>query len=317
MKVTPVPVCVISGFLGAGKTTLLNNILNGDHGLNITVLVNDFGAIDIDSQLLAKQEGNTISLKNGCICCSLQNDLVFELQALLSNPDGPPEYIVIEASGVSDPSKIISALKYPQIRDVFQIDSVVTLIDVQTIQDLEGDVKHLAMSQLDTADIIVMNKVADVSKADLQRIHDDWLYPSARVIETNYSDVPLDILFSLSGRSKALMDSSNLKHEHSHKGLFHTWHWKSDQQIDVTKLRSAIMKLPKDIYRAKGVFFSDAYPDERVVLQVVGARQEWSKDQYQNQDRQSQLVMISMKKEVDMSAIQEQLDDCVLGSIAK
>ena len=93
---------ILSGFLGAGKTTLLNHILHGNHGLKIAALVNDFGAINIDAQLVVGVEGETVNLSNGCICCTIRGDLLKETLKLLRRED-PPEYIIIETSGVSDP----------------------------------------------------------------------------------------------------------------------------------------------------------------------------------------------------------------------
>ena len=101
----PIPVTLIAGFLGAGKTTLLNRILKGEHGLRIAVLVNDFGTVNIDSELIVGVEGETVSLSNGCICCTIRDDLLNAALAVVARPE-PPEYIVIEASGVSDPYSI-------------------------------------------------------------------------------------------------------------------------------------------------------------------------------------------------------------------
>src|SRR5262245_52316508 len=105
-RLAPIPVTLVSGFLGAGKTTLLIRILTSDHGLRMAVMVNDFGAINIDSQLIVSQTQTTVSLANGCICCTVESDLIEQLGRLLEDRQNRPEYIVIEASGVSNPSKI-------------------------------------------------------------------------------------------------------------------------------------------------------------------------------------------------------------------
>ncbi len=101
----PIPVTILTGFLDAGKTTLLNRILNGNHGLKVAVLVNDFGSINIDAELIVGVESNVVSLANGCICCSIRDDLIETVMETINRPEGP-EYIILEASGVADPAGI-------------------------------------------------------------------------------------------------------------------------------------------------------------------------------------------------------------------
>src|SRR6201998_240733 len=107
-----VPITILTGFLGAGKTTLLNRILIGDHGLRVGVLVNDFGAINIDAELIVGVDGNMISLANGCVCCQIRDDLVESVMALLARPDNI-EYVLLEASGVADPAGIFVTFNDP------------------------------------------------------------------------------------------------------------------------------------------------------------------------------------------------------------
>ena len=306
---TPVPVAVISGFLGSGKTTLVKRVLTGDHGLRITVLVNDFGAIDIDSQLLASQSANSISLKNGCICCNLQNDLLGELQGLLEQEGGPPDFLLIESSGVSDPGKIIHALRYPQLRERFQINTVLTLLNAATINDLEGEFKHLAMAQLDAADIVVINQTDCVDEQQLEQVHAQWLYPTARVLTTSYADIPIDLLFAMHEHDVSETPFQPLTRDHG--GLFYSYSWTSDKTLQLDALRQFAKTLPNSIFRAKGVFYTEQLAGQRVVLQAVGTRQEWGKDSQISRERRSDLVMIAMQP-IDELTMQQALDACLV-----
>lgn len=309
MHTDSIPVVVISGFLGAGKTTLLNRILQADHGLNITILVNDFGAIDIDSQLLDSQDAASISLKNGCICCTMQNDLVAEFQQLLRQPK-PPEYIVVETSGVSDPNKVITTLKYPQLRDHYHVETVVTLLNLETINELEPALKPLLVAQLDAADLIVMNKVDCVSEAHLQQVSEQWLYPAARVLHTVYADIPVELLFTPRERSEEVGQWRFTPVETNHQDLFQSWSWQSDKPLCLNKLRAVMAQLPSHIYRAKGIFYTQEKSQQPLLLQMAGPRSEWQLLESWAQAPASQLVLIGAANSLQPGELQALFDKC-------
>jgi hypothetical protein len=123
---------ILTGFLGAGKTTLLNRILAGNHGLRVGVLVNDFGAVNIDGKLVVGVDANTISHANGCVCCQIRDDLAESVTALLARPE-TVEYILLEASGVADPAGIFMTFTDPGLRDRIRLDSVTCVLDADQV----------------------------------------------------------------------------------------------------------------------------------------------------------------------------------------
>ena len=182
---SPIPVTIISGFLGAGKTTLLNYLLNAEHGLRVAVLVNDFGAINIDAALVTGVSGeSTIDLSNGCICCSIRDDLFEAVLQLIQRPD-PPEYIVVETSGVSDPVAVSLTFIAPQLQSQTRVDSVITVVDSEHIGQIEGKGRELALDQIATADMVVLNKIDLVDKIERKALANfiRKRAPSARIFE--------------------------------------------------------------------------------------------------------------------------------------
>lgn len=128
-----VPITLLAGFLGAGKTTLLNRLIAYQQNERVAVLVNDFGSINIDSALVVNVESDMVSLSNGCICCTIREDLLDTVLDLLEQPE-PPQRIVIEASGVSDPWALAETLLLPEVREFARLESIITLVDAEQVR---------------------------------------------------------------------------------------------------------------------------------------------------------------------------------------
>jgi G3E family GTPase len=302
-----VPLTILTGFLGAGKTTLLNRILRGDHGLRMAVMVNDFGAINIDAELIVGVEDDLLSLSNGCICCSLRDDLAAAARELLRRPD-PPEYLVIEASGVSDPVKVALTFLQPEMRELVRIDSLITVVDAEHVRDTLV-YERLIHDQITAADIIVLNKIDLVTDLDRASIQADIqrIAPRARVLPAVEADAPLNLLLDI-GRTNMprdiasdRADDDELGHRHGdHGAAFSTWHSETDLPLSLRAVQRHLKRLPTGVFRAKGVLYLADLPEARAIVQLVGKRLSvipgapWG-----NEQRRSRLVYIGVPGSVN------------------
>ena len=161
------PVTVLTGFLGAGKTTLLNRILNGDHGMKVGVLVNDFGSINIDADLVVDVESDVISLANGCVCCSIRDDLSEAVIQVIERPERP-EYILLEASGVAEPTGIaLTFADDPSLIDRVRLDSIICVVDAEQVFAAPEQME-LKIWQVATADMVILNKTDLVGREQIR-----------------------------------------------------------------------------------------------------------------------------------------------------
>ena len=268
-----VPVTILTGFLGAGKTTLLNRILTGDHGLRVGVLVNDFGSVNIDAELVVGVDGNMVSLANGCVCCQIRDDLIESVTALLARPQ-TIEYILLEASGVADPARIFMTFSDPGLRDRIRLDSVSCVVDADQVfaHPEYPPLLALKLRQVGFADMLILNKVSLAGRTQLGKVR-AWLdshFGRLRIVETDYCQVPYQILLGVGRFDPARAGPGSHPgehgctgqschdghHGHDHSQVFSTWSYETDQPMALEALREAIRKLPGAVYRAKGVIYT-------------------------------------------------------------
>ena len=221
MEKKKVPVLLLTGYLGSGKTTLLNRILTNHKGIKFAVIVNDIGEVNIDASLIAKggvvssNDDSLVALQNGCICCTLQNDLMKQVSELINQGF---DYIVIEASGICEPEPIARTLTSmplmaPDLTKNAEprLDAIVTVVDALRLQSefengeklhsnkiAEEDIENLVIQQIEFCNIILLNKKSEVTKEELHQIKNviRALQPKAEIIECDYCKVPLDRLIN-------------------------------------------------------------------------------------------------------------------------
>jgi G3E family GTPase len=192
------PVTIITGFLGSGKTTLLNHILTNQEGIKTAVLVNEFGEIGIDNELLITTgDDNMVELSNGCICCTINNDLLEAVYKVLERSD-KIDYLVVETTGLADPLPVALTFLGTELRDLTRLDSIVTVVDAENYS-LDLFNSQAAYNQIAYGDIILLNKidVVDEADADLIEVKLRDIKKDARILRTDHSQVPLPLILSV------------------------------------------------------------------------------------------------------------------------
>jgi G3E family GTPase len=267
----------VGGFLGSGKTSLLNHILNKARDKRIAVLVNDFGEINVDAKLIVSIEGETVSLANGCICCTIRDDLLIEVEKLLAT-ENPPEHIVIETSGVSKPLAVAETFMNPSVQSFVDV-RIIAVLDADTAHDEQAEYSDLAIDHIRYTDLVVINKTDLVTPPQLaalkQRV--EAIAARSRIWETTFGEVPLDLIFddqmseAMAGLRERNKPTTPHK-EHDHSEEFATWTFRSQLKWSFNALQRAVEQLPLGIFRAKGIVRLDLETDDYGILQVTGRR---------------------------------------------
>ena len=309
---TPIPVTVVAGFLGAGKTTLLNHILTAEHGRRIGVLVNDFGSINVDAELITEVEDGMMTLANGCVCCSIRVDLIQAVLKLADRSDRP-EHIVIESSGVADPKGVYEAFLEPEIRNEVLVDGVLTVVDAEHALGMPDEEAGLARAQVAGGDLIVLNKTDLVDDATLKNVK-DWIRevrPAAQILEASYCRVPIEVLLGVEHLPGSSAHNGALSSHHDHGLDFETWSYESERPLRLSLLQQLLNHLPGTLFRVKGFVYAADNPHARLLLQLVGRRAVLSVNRpWGEAPPQTRLVFIARSGTCDFPAIEQALDRC-------
>lgn len=311
----PVPVVLISGFLGTGKTTLLNHLLSQCDGRRAVALVNDFGAINLDAELVVHVDGDVLKLSNGCVCCTIRGDLIDASLRALKHVERP-DLLIVETSGVSDAMAVANTFLLPELREVLAVSAVLGLVDAANFADLGGEMAALAHAQLSAADIIVINKIDLVGSNALARIRTliHRMVPDARIVETFHGGMPVGLVFD-----EAILPTPDTpgKRYFGRGALHHSLascHWECAQPLSLTKLRDAFDDLSSRVYRAKGIVYLDDLPEHRVLLQMVGRRSGiTSTRRWGDETPSTRILLIGERPAFDAAEVRASLETSVAG----
>jgi cobalamin biosynthesis protein CobW len=332
-----VPCTIVTGFLGAGKTTLVRHVLENAGGRRLAVIVNEFGDVGIDGEILKScgiescPEDAIVELANGCLCCTVADDFVPALKSLLDRPQ-PPEHIVIETSGLALPKPLVKAFNWPEIASRVTVDGVVAVVDGAAVAagrfaddpeavarqragdsslDHDNPLEEVFEDQLLCADLVILNKADLISPDERRSVAGEiarTLPRAVKIVETENGKVPVSVLLGLAAGAESDLDGRpshhDLEGEHDHED-FDTFIvdlpvFASPQQLVERLARAAEAH---DILRMKG-FVDIAGKPMRLLVQGVGSRIQHHYDRKWSGERRGRLVVIA-EKGFDRNAISE------------
>lgn len=304
----------IVGFLGSGKTTILNHILKENQGLKIGVIVNDFGDINIDAMLVARQTDQELELSNGCICCTLEGNSLDDAIGQLAHPGSTIDYIVIEASGLAEPKELLRLLVNSK-NQFARFDSLVAVVDASNVLDTKE--KHPGfMDQLSLADIIILNKIDLVDSKQLKEVEGylKFLNSRAHVLKTEMGVLDTRLLLAPDKLSAQDLTQLSLGGEEDHSEHIHHAYQKisftSQKPLDPQAWEAFASNTPANIYRIKGfIDFGMKGLGQKYLFQSVGQRSELKLDDWLGQPPRTDLVFIGT--DIDEPKFRKQLEELV------
>ena len=312
------PITIIGGYLGTGKTTLINHLLRNADGLRLAILVNEFGSLSIDEDLIvqpptpanadaSEKNQNLISIAGGCVCCSYGNDLTLAMMDLLAL-DPRPDHVVLESSGVALPASIAASVS---LLSGYVVDGIVVLANAETIQEQAADtyIGDTIKKQLEHADLLVLNKVdlIDPAKPEQQEQTIDWLIsqvPEAKVVCTEHARLPPAVVMQTFLERNQKRKPATGHHDTS---LFKTITLNTDFPADAEAIAQLLAEQFAAVVRAKG--FVRTASGEAATIQVVGRR--WAVSVAPD-DAAFNLVVIGQSDNFDEAAIRQSVAELVV-----
>lgn len=313
------PVTLITGFLGSGKTTLLNHLLRHIGDRRVAIFVNEFGSIDIDSQILVAVDEDMVTLANGCVCCQVRDDFLMMLRRVLAHDQMQKaagkqglEAILLETSGVADPYPIMLTFMVTELWSLTRLDAVLTVVDADTFT-AEHFHSQAALSQIQHGDIILLNKTDLVDDEQLSYLEAEIrrFKSKARVLRMTHGQVPLSSVVDVDLCPQEMAIDPTSTTQHLQNDGFVAVAFESDRPFKLKKFQQFLdYQLPSNVFRAKGILWFSESP-KRHLFQLSGKRSQLQDEVWQDSPR-NQLVCIG--RNLDSEQLQHQLHQCLVMS---
>ena len=322
------PITIISGFLGSGKTTLLNHILKNQVGIKTAVLVNEFGEIGIDNELIIKTAEDMIELNNGCICCTINGELLNTVSKILDRPE-KIDYLIVETTGLADPLPVAMTFAGGDLREKVRLDSIITIIDADNF-DFDLKNSSVAYSQILYGDILLLNKCDLVTDTHLKKIEQyiNGIKKEPRILRSINSEVGLQTIMSVglfetdTFQFKEKMISNQDSHDHSSHSHDHSSHshdlinniegftsisFETNEPFSLRKFQNFLdNQISQNVFRAKGIlWFMES--ERKHIFHLSGKRFSLDDCEWEN-EKSNKIVLIG--KDLDHQTIKNQLDCC-------
>ena len=341
------PVTIISGFLGAGKTTLLNHILKNQIGVKTAVLVNEFGEIGIDNELIIKTAEDMIELNNGCICCSINGELLNTVSKVLERAE-KLDYLIVETTGLADPLPVAMTFAAGDLREKVRLDSIITVIDGENF-DFEINNTSVAYSQILYGDILLLNKSDLVNEKQLKKIEEfiNKIKKEPRILRSTNSEVALHTIMSVGlfetdnfqfEKNKKNVEENSIEHaspfhnhsSHSHEHSSHSHEHSSHSHDLVNNIEGFTSvsyetfepfslrkfqyfldnQISQNVFRAKGIlWFMES--ERKHIFHLSGKRFSLDDEEW-TKEKSNKIVLIG--KNLDHQTIKNQLSSCRFNS---
>jgi len=301
MSNQPVPILLVTGFLGAGKTTFINWLIHAVPDKKISLILNEFGDIKLESQFIQKEGiGLVTELANGCMCCVAKSDIPRVIKYMLDNAPST-EAIIIEASGLSDPDPLRDVLQSGDLTTLIKLDTIVCIVDGENFET-QAKNHPLIISQIGDADLIVLSKIKNLEAAKINELFSSIsnIGMGTKVITWNDSIKPG--YFFDTNLSQVKPKGSDV-HTHQHEHVEEYW-YTSDHEMELTKLQSFFRSLPTTIMRAKGYTKAG---EKQILIQYVGRKFELSAG---SGDSPTTTAILFLGNNIDIAGMESELDDC-------